>query len=140
MDGSHEPLTLAKQHGIYRERAAPPALVRHVECLWSHQMPAGPRAPIAVVPDGCVDILWSDRGLVVAGPDRVAAFPVIAAGAKVVGLRFRPGVAASFMRTSLSEIVGEIVRQLEERQGNARGHDSTSKVAVAPGASKGKRQ
>ncbi|WDZ78624.1 helix-turn-helix domain-containing protein [Ensifer adhaerens] len=114
MDGSIEPLTptgltLAKRRGIYRERAAPGALDGHVECLWSHQMPDAPPAPIAVVPDGCVDILWSDRGLVVAGPDRVAAFPVIAPGAKVIGLRFRPGVAASFLRASLSEITGEIV-------------------------------
>lgn len=109
MHGSLEPLTLAKQRGTYCERAAPHALAGHVECLWSHQMPEGPPAPIAVVPDGCVDILWSNRGLVVAGPDRTAAFPVIAPGAKVIGLRFRPGVAASFLRTSLSEITGQIV-------------------------------
>jgi gluconate kinase len=38
-----------------------------------------------------------------------------------------------------SEIVGEIVRQLEERQGSARGHESTSGEA-APGMSKGERQ
>lgn len=114
MDGTcrpltHKSLTLAKQRGIYREHAPPEALGRHVECLWSHQMPEGPPAPIAVVPDGCVDILWSDRGLVVAGPDRTAAFPVIASGAKVIGLRFRPGVAASFLRTSLSQITGQVV-------------------------------
>ncbi|MBK5565558.1 helix-turn-helix domain-containing protein [Ensifer sp. SSB1] len=119
MDGAFEPLTrtrptlakptLAKQRGIYRERAAPGALGGHVECLWSHRMPDAPPAPMAVVPDGCVDILWSDRGLVIAGPDRVAALPVIAGGANIVGLRFRPGVAASFLRTSLSEITGQIV-------------------------------
>ena len=39
-----------------------------------------------------------------------------------------------------SDIVGEIVRQLEERQGSARGHESTSGEAVAPGMSKGERQ
>jgi carbohydrate kinase (thermoresistant glucokinase family) len=38
-----------------------------------------------------------------------------------------------------SEIVGEIVRQLEERQGSASGHESTSEEA-APGMSKGERQ
>jgi carbohydrate kinase (thermoresistant glucokinase family) len=38
-----------------------------------------------------------------------------------------------------SEIVGEIVRQLEERQGSARGHESTSGEA-APGMSKAERQ
>lgn len=39
-----------------------------------------------------------------------------------------------------TDIVDEIVRQLEERQGSPRGHGSTSEAAVAPGASKGKRQ
>jgi carbohydrate kinase (thermoresistant glucokinase family) len=36
-----------------------------------------------------------------------------------------------------TEIVGEIVRQLEERHGSPRGHESTSGVATAPGTSKG---
>ncbi|HEV7318357.1 MAG TPA: helix-turn-helix domain-containing protein [Ensifer sp.] len=114
MDGSNGPLTptrltLAKKHGVYLERAAPSALSGHVECLWSHEMPKGPAARMAVVPDGCVDLLWSDYGLVVVGPDRTAAFPVIAPGTTVVGLRFRPGVAASFLRTALSEITGNLV-------------------------------
>ncbi|WP_245318030.1 DUF6597 domain-containing transcriptional factor [Ensifer sp. 1H6] len=77
MHGTLRPLTLAKRCGIYRERSAPASLAGHVECLWSHTMPEGPPSPMAVVPDGCVDIIWSSRGLAVAGPDRVAAFPVI---------------------------------------------------------------
>lgn len=39
-----------------------------------------------------------------------------------------------------SEIVGEIVCRLEERQGSARVHESTSGEAAAPGTSKGERQ
>ena len=39
-----------------------------------------------------------------------------------------------------TEIVDEIVRQLEERQGSARGHESTSGVTAAPGTPKAKRQ
>jgi gluconokinase len=38
-----------------------------------------------------------------------------------------------------AEIVAEIVHQLEERQGSACGHESTSGVAAAPGTSKGER-
>ncbi len=91
MHGTLRPLTLAKRCGIYRERSAPASLAGHVECLWSHTMPEGPPSPMAVVPDGCVDIIWSSRGLAVAGPDRVAAFPVIGPGETVVGLRFRAG-------------------------------------------------
>jgi carbohydrate kinase (thermoresistant glucokinase family) len=39
-----------------------------------------------------------------------------------------------------TEIVDEIVRRLEERQRNARGHKSTSGVTAAPGTPKAKRQ
>jgi carbohydrate kinase (thermoresistant glucokinase family) len=39
-----------------------------------------------------------------------------------------------------TEIVDEIVRQFEERQGSARGHKSTSGVTAAPGTPKAKRQ
>lgn len=39
-----------------------------------------------------------------------------------------------------TEIVAEIVRQLEERQDSARGYESTSGVAAVPGTLKGKRQ
>jgi gluconokinase len=39
-----------------------------------------------------------------------------------------------------TEIVHEIVRQLEERQDSARGHESTFEVVAAPGASNGRRQ
>ena len=39
-----------------------------------------------------------------------------------------------------TEIVAEIVRQLEERQDSGRGYKSTPGVAAVPGTSKGKRQ
>jgi gluconokinase len=39
-----------------------------------------------------------------------------------------------------AEIVAEIVRQLEERQGRARGHKSTSEAAATSDASKGERR
>lgn len=148
MDGALGPLTqtkllapeptLAKRRGIYQEHAAPGELGRHVECLWRHQLLEGTAAPIAVVPDGCVDILWSRHGLAVAGPDRVAAFPVFAPGTDIIGLRFRPGIAASFLRTSLSQILGEVVpldafwgraaRELETRIEDA--PDAASRAAM----------
>ncbi|MEI2296902.1 helix-turn-helix domain-containing protein [Ensifer sp. MJa1] len=138
MHGSNGPPTstrptLAKQRGIYLERAAPEALTAHVACLWSHHMPEGPPVPMAVVPDGCVDILWSQHGLVVAGPDRTAAFPVIAPGTTVVGLRFRPGVAASFLRTSLSDMTGQVV-PLDAFWGKT-GRELDARLREAPDAS-----
>ncbi|HEY0697452.1 MAG TPA: helix-turn-helix transcriptional regulator, partial [Micromonospora sp.] len=47
--------------------------------------------PPRILPDGCVDLLWSDRiGLLVAGPDTVAQVAPVASG-RWVGLRFAPG-------------------------------------------------
>lgn len=109
MHGTLQPMTLAKRCGVYRERAAPALLAAHVECLWSHAILEGPRQPMAVVPDGCADIIWSSRGLVVAGPDRVSAFPTIGPGETVVGLRFRTGIAASWLRTPLCKLTGTVV-------------------------------
>ncbi|MEI1249511.1 helix-turn-helix domain-containing protein [Rhizobium aouanii] len=97
---------LAARAGRYREYAPPPALRRHFSRLWSHALHNGPPAMVAIVPDGYCDLLWIDGRLVVAGPDRTAAFPVIRPGATVIGARFAPGAAAPWLKTPLSELVG----------------------------------
>ncbi len=109
MHGSLRPMMLAKRCGTYREQPAPLSLAAHVECLWSHSLPQAQPAPMAVVPDGCVDIIWSQRGLVVAGPDRTAAFPVIDPGTTLVGLRFRAGIASSWLSAPLGALTGSVV-------------------------------
>ncbi|HEX6388849.1 MAG TPA: DUF6597 domain-containing transcriptional factor [Solirubrobacteraceae bacterium] len=47
-----------------------------------------------VVPDGCVDLLWSGS-LSVAGPDTGARSVPLRAGTRIVGVRFAPGVAGA---------------------------------------------
>ncbi|MGC5028648.1 helix-turn-helix domain-containing protein [Micromonospora sp. DT229] len=60
--------------------------------LWSITAPAQPR-PVRVLPDGCLDLLWSSRaGLLVAGPDRTAYLSESAPAEDWVGLRLPPGV------------------------------------------------
>ena len=44
-----------------------------------------------MLPDGCMDLLWLDEQLVVAGPDRFAHVHDGAGPERVVGLRFSPG-------------------------------------------------
>ncbi|WP_184457879.1 helix-turn-helix domain-containing protein [Rhizobium aethiopicum] len=97
---------LAARAGRYREYAPPPALWRHFSRLWSHTLNDGPAGTVAIVPDGYCDLLWIDGRLEVAGPDRIAAFPVIRPGATVIGARFAPGAAASWLKTPLSALVG----------------------------------
>ncbi|SCB56334.1 AraC-type DNA-binding protein [Rhizobium aethiopicum] len=97
---------LAARAGRYREYAPPPALRRHFSRLWSNTLHDGPPAAVAIVPDGYCDLLWMDGRLDVAGPDRTAAFPAIRPGSTIIGARFAPGAAASWLRTPLSALVG----------------------------------
>src|SRR5262245_46386163 len=100
---------LAKVAGDYGEAPPVSSLRAHFRCAWRHRTPDGDAIPIVVVPDGCVDLLWQDGGLFVAGPDIEAARPDLAPGTTVIGLRFEPGAAVRWLGLSMSEIVGQRV-------------------------------
>ncbi|MEV0847403.1 DUF6597 domain-containing transcriptional factor [Streptomyces sp. NPDC049954] len=94
----------------YRER--PSALPGAV--LWTREAggvpPSVPGCP--VLPDGCMDLLWSeDTGLLVAGPDVRAHQPAETAGAAVrwAGLRFAPGAAPALLGVPARELLGRRV-------------------------------
>jgi AraC-like DNA-binding protein len=101
---------LAKRAGLYREARPASVLAPHLLCRWVHVIPQGPALPVAVVPDGCVDLLWANGQLVVAGPDVTAAHPVLPPGDPVVAVRFQPGAALRWLGLPMSEIAG---RQLD---------------------------
>jgi AraC-like DNA-binding protein len=69
--------------------------------------------PVAVVPDGCVDLLWRDDRFTVVGPDITAATPELGPRSVVLGLRFMPGAAAMWLGRPLTEIVGREVPMTE---------------------------
>ncbi|MGI8336202.1 DUF6597 domain-containing transcriptional factor [Actinomadura scrupuli] len=79
---------------VYRERPAGPQ--SGLACLWTQSPPpdAGPYVQ-RVVPDGCMDVIWSRRtgALVVAGPDTGPHLATMLPGEQVVAVRFRPGTA-----------------------------------------------
>lgn len=75
----------------YAETAPAAELSGHVACLWTRRMPAdGMRTP-RVVPDGCMDIIWQDGALYVAGPDTGPVFTPLGPDAQLIGMRFLPG-------------------------------------------------
>lgn len=100
---------LAMCAGTYREQPATGRLARLFRCVWSHRLPEHSAGGTAVVPDGCSDLIWTGGRLMVIGPDRIAAFPVLPAGETVLGLRFRPGAALRWLDIPLSELVGRSV-------------------------------
>jgi AraC-like DNA-binding protein len=83
---------------VYRERASrlPGAVV------WT-SVPAGEDGTGRVLPDGCMDLLWHDGRLLVAGPDTHAHVDGGAAG-PWSGIRFHPGTAPSLLGVPAHEL------------------------------------
>lgn len=62
-----------------------------------------------VLPDGCVDLLWTGTRLQVAGPDVRAFTAGTAPDALVAGLRFAPGTGPGVLGLRADEVVGQRV-------------------------------
>jgi AraC-like DNA-binding protein len=103
-----EPI-LAARAGTYHETQAIGPLRDHFQCVWINAIHRDHVGPIAVVPDGCVDLVWWGDGIVVAGPDISSAHSVPTSGGTLLGLRFQPGAAAGWLGLPMSEIVGRRV-------------------------------
>jgi AraC-like DNA-binding protein len=117
----------------YREHPPSTSLRGLVDCFWS----AVHHAPIRVLPDGCVDILFSfgsEPGASVVGVMTRAVFAEGATEVPLLGVRFRPGAALSALGIAghesrdgdfaLSELWGADGRALEELVVRARTHEA----------------
>lgn len=124
---------LAKRYGDYREFTVGGALSGAVRCAWLHSAPVdGVAARVAVVPDGCVDLLWTEAGFMIAGPDRTAAFPPMRPGTTIFGLRFRPGIARHLLRCDLDALTGKVVAFDDLRPGGFNAHHDRLLAADGP--------
>jgi AraC-like DNA-binding protein len=101
MNGRH---SLSQLAGNYREWAPNGALRDHVRCLWVNDLSSSSTRSICVVPDGCVDIVWTRDWLRIAGPDTRASLEQLAPQS-LVGIRFHPGAASAWLGVPLSEIL-----------------------------------
>ncbi|MBB5893929.1 helix-turn-helix transcriptional regulator [Kutzneria kofuensis] len=63
-----------------------------------------------ILPDGCLDLIWSDGHLLVAGPDTVAHEMTSPAGRVYAGLRFMPGTGPSVFGVPAHELRDSRVR------------------------------
>ncbi|MDT0573973.1 helix-turn-helix domain-containing protein [Streptomyces sp. DSM 3412] len=69
--------------------------------VWTNS-PSRPGAG-RVLPDGCMDLLWKDGRLMVAGPD-TRAYVTEGASSRWAGLRFSPGQAPGFLGVPAHEL------------------------------------
>lgn len=107
-DATREPAAAAPSGG-YREIAPPAPLRNHVECFWQRTATGAPAAS-RILPDGCIDVIWvGDSPPIVAGPATRAMMAAPGAGADIVGVRFRPGVAPSLLGVSARELLNQRV-------------------------------
>ncbi|WP_374200976.1 DUF6597 domain-containing transcriptional factor [Streptomyces bambusae] len=67
--------------------------------LWRAAGPAG-----LVLPDGCMDLLWIEGRLMVAGPDTVARLPGEVPGTGFAGIRLAPGTAPALLGVPAREL------------------------------------
>lgn len=90
----------------YRELAPCPSLAPYIVCTWVRTTHADGASPSALVlPDGCVDLVWIGASPpVIAGPATRPVTTSLPPDSTVVGIRFRPGVAPSFLGLRMSEI------------------------------------
>lgn len=86
--------------GTYRECPPPVDLRGHLRCTWT----ALTGRPATVLPDGCLDLMWLDGELVVAGPDTAPAPSALPVGTQIAAVRFRPGAAPAVLGVPAAEL------------------------------------
>ncbi len=96
-------------HG-YLEVAPAADLADYVQSVWFRRVsPVEAEQPARILPDGCMDLIWVEHEITIAGPDRVAWAAPLAAGEEIVGVRFHSGVAPSLLGLPASELVSQRV-------------------------------
>jgi AraC-like DNA-binding protein len=91
----------------YREHAHPSPLLA---CTWERVATGREQR---IVPDACVDLIWTGEELIVAGPDTGPRLVTLAAGAAVYGARLRPGAAGAVLGVPASELRDATVEAVE---------------------------
>jgi AraC-like DNA-binding protein len=83
----------------YAEHLIPSKLVC---CTWEQSTDAPHEQ--RVVPDGCVDLIWSEEQLTIAGPDTRARLVALSSGTRLIGARLQPGAAGAVLGLPASEL------------------------------------
>lgn len=85
---------------MYEERAAPLPYVVAWRSVTSHGS-----APTRVLPDGCLDLIWRDGTVFVAGPDTTARIASSSPGSCYAALRFGAGTGPAVLGIPACEVV-----------------------------------
>jgi hypothetical protein len=116
----------------YREWAVRREVAPLVVCAWAGRF-ADSGAPHTerVLPDGCIDLIWSGTRLMVAGPNTRAFALAPRPGAVFAGVRFRPGVAPAVLGVPASALLDRHV-DAGDVLGARRAAELVGALAAAP--------
>jgi AraC-like DNA-binding protein len=70
---------------------------------WQRTVPSC-GSPVRVLPDGCLDVIWHDGELFVAGPDTTAQLITARGGSRFAGLRFAAGTGPGVLGVPADEL------------------------------------
>src|SRR5215467_7006585 len=122
--GENDTLCLPNVAGLYCERRPTEPLRPWLRRAWGNKLRLSGKK-LVVVPGGCIDIVWTGKALIVAGPDTQPHVESVRENAILAGLRFHPGAALPWLKVSSAEIVnsrfpladlwGDHARQIAER-------------------------
>jgi AraC-like DNA-binding protein len=92
-----------------REFFPPPVLAPFVDRFWyrAAEESAGPDVDHRVLPDGCLDIVVGPRHAIVVGAMTRPILVPPAAGAGLLGVRFRPGMATAFLHLAAAALTDD---------------------------------
>jgi AraC-like DNA-binding protein len=87
----------------YREHAPPSGLASWLECLWERHDERGPA--VRVLPDGCIDIVFTEgQGAQVVGANTTAFLVPVEGAIHAAGARMLPGCAPALLGVAAEEL------------------------------------
>jgi AraC-like DNA-binding protein len=95
-----------------------------VACTWEQDTQVGHEQRI--VPDACVDLIWTGKALAIAGPDTAPRVATLSPGSRIVGVRLRPGAAGEVLGLPASEL-----RDISADAVDVLGRDATAALLEA---------
>jgi len=100
----------AERGAWYREWTVAAPLREHVACTWAARLGAnGQRHVERIIPDGCIDLLFTEGELIIAGPDTQSVELPVEQNRSFVGVRFRTGVGPAALKVPASALADQRV-------------------------------
>ncbi|HKO48847.1 MAG TPA: AraC family transcriptional regulator [Polyangiaceae bacterium] len=92
----------------YVEWSVEPALRGALSCTWAAQLGAHGECHVQrIIPDGCIDLLFCEGELVIAGPDTESVELEVVPNRSIAGLRFRAGQAPAVLGLPASQLLDQ---------------------------------